>query len=273
MIRSLRIYTIICIFSLMYVNTNAQCNVNNEYFQAGEALEYDLYLKFGFASTKGGYAQLKTGSAKYDNKDVYKMDLISESQGLARKIFSLNDTLTSYMSNDLIPLVYIKNAHEGGDYTKEKLTYKYASDGKVNIRTIRHKNGDFKFDENIQAPSCTYDLVSILYYCRGLDFEQLSKNSSKTVNFISGKNRGSMKIVNNGKEIVEANDGLRYNCIKLTLYIADEAFNNGKEAMKVYISDDKNRMPIKLETKLKTGSTRAVLKNYKGNKHPLNVVR
>ena len=265
----------IAVVSSLLNNTEikAQCPVNNQFFQSGEDLEYDLYIKLGFAVTKGGIAKLQTNTVKYDGKEAYKMNLVSETQGMARKLFSLSDTLVAYTNKDLTPLAYVKDAHEGGDYTKERLTYKYPGDGSVKIRSIRHKNGDFKFDEEITAPSCTYDLVSILYYCRGLDYSSMSKGTQTNVNFISGKKRGSMKIEFNGKEVVKANDGKKYNCNKLTLYIADEAFNNGKEAMKVFITDDESRTPVKLETKLKVGSTRAMLKSYKGNKHPLNVAK
>lgn len=271
-----KIFSSLFILLLITVNvttSNAQCEIDNKYFQAGENLEYDLYIKLGFASTKGGFARLKTQSVNYAGTDAYKMSLISESQGLARKVFSLSDTLTSYTTRNIVPLAYQKDAHEGGDYTKENLTYKYPGNGSVDIRSIRYVNGNFKFDETIKAPGCTYDLVSILFYCRTLSFSNMVNGNETIVNFISGKKRGSMKIHYDGKETVKANDGNKYNCIKLTLYIADEAFNNGKEAMKVYITDDNNRMPIKLETKLKVGSTRAVLKRYSGNKYPLNTAR
>lgn len=271
-----KIFSLLFILLIVTLNTatsKAQCEIENKYFQAGENLEYDLYIKLGFASTKGGFARLKTQSVNYAGNDAYKMSLISESEGLARKVFSLSDTLVSYTTKNIVPLAYKKDAHEGGDYTKENLTYKYLGNGGVDIRSIRYVNGNFKFDEAIKAPGCTYDLVSILFYCRTLNFSNMVDGNETVVNFISGKKMGSMKIHYNGKESVKANDRNKYNCIKLTLYIADEAFNNGKEAMKVYITDDANRMPIKLETKLKVGSTRAILKRYTGNKYPLNVAR
>lgn len=257
-----------------FLNTSAQCKMNNTAFQAGEVLEYDLYMRLGFISTKGGFASLTTQSKNYNGKEAFKISLISESQGMARKLFALNDTLVSYTTKSIQPLAYFKDAHEGDDYTKEVINYTYGSSSeqqKIKIQTKRHKNGDFKFDEVIEAPGCTYDLVSILAYCRALDYASMKKGDQTKVNFISGKNRGSMIIEHAGTDKVKANDGKSYNTIKLILTIADEAFNNGKEAMKVYLSDDSNRIPVTLETKLKVGSTKAVLKSYKGNKYNLNI--
>jgi len=249
----------------------AQCTIENNYFQDGEYMSYDLYIKFAI-TTKGGFATLSTRSVKYAGKDAYKMTLISASEGFARKVFPLNDTLACYMSKDLVPLAYTKDAHEGDDHTIEKLSYSYSGD-KVNIRAIRHKNGNFKFDENLAFSGCTYDLMSILFYARTLDYTYMKNGSETKVNFVTGKDKVSMRIIYNGKEQVKANDGKKYNCVKLTLYIQDDAFDNGKEAMKVFITDDNNRMPVRLETKLKVGSTRVILKSYKGNKHPVNIAK
>lgn len=265
---------ILCAASILsFASAQSQCNVKNISFQSGEQLEYDLYIKLGFVSKKGGYASLNTTSTKYDGNDAYKMSLISETQGLARKLFTLNDTLIAYTTKDLVPMAYIKNAHEGDDYTKELVKYsygQYSNQETIKIQTKRHTNGEFKFDEIIEAPGCTYDLVSILFYCRSLDYSNMKIDEETRVNFISGKNRGSMRIVYNGKETIKANDGNKYNTIKLTMYVADKAFDNGKEAMKVYITDDENRIPISLETKLKVGSTKALLTSYKGNKYTVN---
>jgi len=268
--------SILAIFACLLVKPSTvtaqqQCAIENNFFQAGENLTYDLYIKLGI-TVKGGYANLSTRSVQYDGKDAYKMTLVSESQGLARKAFELNDTLACFMTKDLIPLAYHKDAHEGGDHTIERQKYSY-SGNTVKINSVRHKNGEFKFDENLEFSSCAYDLMSILFYARTLDYENMTKGAERTVNFVSGKKKVSMRIVYDGKDQMKANDGKKYNCMKLTLYIHDEAFDGGKEAMKVYISDDANRLPIRLDTKLKVGSTRAVLKSYKGNRHPLNVAR
>lgn len=262
---------LIVLLTIISIPSYAQCKIENKFFQAGEVLSYDLYIKV-LVTMKGGSAKLVTQNAKYGNTDGYKMTLYSESQGAARKLFALNDTLSCVTTKDIVPLAYMKDAHEDGDYTKERLTYQY-KDGKIKTRSIRHKNGNFKFDETIENSDCTYDLMSVLFYARTLDYNDMKDITETKVRFITGKSNVHMRIRYNGKEVVKANDGNKYNCLKITLYIADEAFDNGKEAMKVYITDDDNRMPIRLETKLKVGSTQVVLNGYSGNKHPVNIVK
>ncbi|HMM02447.1 MAG: DUF3108 domain-containing protein [Dysgonomonas sp.] len=252
----------------MHTQAQGKCKINNIYFQAGEEMTYDLYFKYGLIHTKAGISTLKTVAERYNNTDALKMTLMAQSTGTARKIFSLNDTLSCYLTKDLVPLAYVKNAAEGKDYTKERVTYTYTGD-KVSINTIRHKNGDFKFNETLTSHSCMYDMMSVVYYARTLNYSGMKKGETVKVDFISGKKKVNMVIEYEGIEIVEANDDNKYSCMKLTLSIMDDAFSDKKEAMKVYITNDNNRMPVRLDSKLNIGSTRAMLKSYKGNRYPV----
>lgn len=266
--REFKFVILLCSFLVFGQYAFSQCKVENKYFQAGEVLQYDLHIKVGI-STKGGYATLSTRQVTYDGKDAYKMTLTSSSQGFARKLFKLDDTLSCIMTKELVPLAYMKDAHEAGDYTKERVGYSYPGNGTVKTRSIRHKNDNFKFDETLQFNGCTYDLLSIVFYARTLDYSTMKKGDKVSVDFVSGRKKMSMQIIHDGTEREKAGDGKKYDCIKLVLKISDDAFENSEEAMKVYITNDSNRLPIRMDSKLKIGSTKAVLNSYKGNMYPV----
>lgn len=260
---------VIAIITCFCMHANSQCKVNNIFFQAGEILSYDLYFKYGLLDMKAGTSSLSTSSQMYDGKDAYKITMLAASTGSARKIFSLNDTLTSYVSRDIVPLAFEKRAEEGGNYTYEKITYTYQPAGKISVRTLRIKDQKPRFDETLEANNCLYDMSSVVFYARTLDYMQMKSGDKKTVEFMSGRNRLNMIIEYKGEETIKGNDDKKYNCLKLVLSISDDAFVDSKEAMKVWITKDNNRMPVRLETKLKRGSTRAILKGYKGNRYPV----
>jgi len=249
-----------------FVQLNAQCEIDNRYFQAGEVLTYDLYFKYGIINKKAGSSSLTVENDTYNGRDVYKMSLRARSSGLAKSIFSISDTLTSYMSKDLVPLAYSKDAHESDDHTVERATYSYSPDGiKAHNRNVR--NGKLRYDTTLVSPTCMYDMVSIVYYARTLDYASMKKGDKTRVSFLSGRKRMNMDIEYHGIESVSANDDNKYNCIKLVLVMNDDAFENKNEAMKVYITDDLNRIPIRIDSKLKVGSTRVIMKSYKGQRY------
>lgn len=253
----------------------AQCKIDNRFFQAGEQMTYDLYFKYGLLYKKAGKSYLKVQADNYDGESIYKASLIAKSEGVVRKIFSLDDTLTSYMTRSLVPLEFRKNAHEGKEHTIERAVYTYDG-GKTNIHVRRVKNGELRFDEKHFSNSCVYDMISVVYYARTLDYSKMKKGDEYAVEFMSGKKKAYMVIEFQGVENVEANDDKKYNCIKLVLSIANGnklAFEDKEESMKVYITNDSNRMPIRLDSKLRIGSTRAILTNYQGNRYPVDSAR
>lgn len=264
-----RIFGLLFIFAIASsMSVGAQCKIDNKYFQPGEELKMDLYFKYGLIYTKAGTSSLTMSNTTYNGVNAYKMTLMANSSGVVRKFFALNDTLISYTTRALVPLDFIKDAKEGSEYTQEQSTYTY-SGGKTNIHTRRVKNGEQRFDEKLSFDGCVYDMISIVYYARTLDYSSMKKGDTKSVEFISGRKKGYMVIEHGGIEKVSANDDKKYECIKLVLSISDgnDSFSNKKEAMKVYITNDMNRMPVRLDSQLKVGSTRAILKSYKGNKY------
>jgi hypothetical protein len=52
--------------------------------------------------------------------------------------------------------------------------------------------------------------------------------------------------------------------------ILNKAFADQKEAMKVTLTDDLNRMPLIIDAGLKFGTMRCVLKDYSGLRYPIN---
>jgi len=267
MTKKIAVVALILLTSLS-LNAQTQCKVDNKYFQAGEQLTYDLYWKKGFVNMKAGHSTLNTVSQTYNGQDAYKTTLTAKSSGMVDKVFFINDTLSAYYTKQIVPLAFYKNAEEGKNHTIENMTYAY-SGGKVNVHTKRVRDGEQKFDENITVNSCVYDMVSVVLYARTLDYSGMKKGDEKRVDFITGKKKAYMIIEHGGIENVKANDDKTYSCIKLVLSIQTEAFEDKEESMKVYITNDNNRLPVRLDTKLNFGSTRAMLKSYRGNKYPV----
>lgn len=265
-----KLHALIVLFLFVVsLSTIGQTKIINNAFDVGENLTYDLYYKYGILNMLGGKATLITESTTYNNKDAYKLTLNASTTGVARSLYNVNDTLIGYMDKDLVPLLFIKGAEEGKDYRLERQIYKYEN-GKTHIRTMRHKNGELSFDENIVTDRCTYDMMSILAYSRTLDYSNMKRGDNTHVQFVTGNRVVDMYIRYLGSGSKKVNNGKTYNALQLSLMILDKAFIDQEEAMRVWITDDENKLPLQIETKLRIGTMRVVLKDFSGNKHPLN---
>ncbi len=245
---------------------NAQCELVNKAFASGEEIQYDLYFSYGFLNARAGRGSLAVTEANYRGKNSYKTVMMLNTSGLAGNLYTVNDTLTSYIDMQLRPLLFTKEASEGKDYSVERQVYTYVG-GKVSIRAIRHWNGEERFDEVVTTDQCTYDYLSILPYIRNLDYTGMQAGDRKFVQFISGRKPVNMYINYMGTSSIKANNGKTYEVINISMTILDDAFANQKEALKASITNDANRTPVIIDTNLKIGSVRAVLRMVSGSRH------
>jgi hypothetical protein len=245
---------------------NAQCKLTNKAFSSGEAIQYDLYFSYGFLNARAGKGSLSVTEANYRGQNAYKTVMMLNTSGLAGNLYTVNDTLTSYIDMYLRPLLFTKEAFEGKDYSVERQTFTYSGD-QVSIRAIRRWNGEERFDEVVTTDQCTYDYLSILPYIRNLDYTGMQSGDRKFIQFISGRKPVNMYINYLGTSSIKANDGKQYDVINISMTIHDDAFTDQKEALKASITNDANRTPVVIDTNLKIGSVRAVLREIKGVRH------
>jgi hypothetical protein len=259
--------TIIALLLLASVRLDAQCEQTNTAFASGENIRYDLYLNVAFLNARAGKGSLSVTEANYRGQNAYKTVMMLNTSGLAGNIYTVNDTLTSFVDTNLRPLLFTKDAFEGKDYSVERQSYSYEG-GEVKIRAYRLWNGEEQFDDTIATPHCTYDYLSVLTYIRNLDYSGMKPGDRHNIRFISGKKPVNMYVNYQGISSVRANNGKKYEVINLSMTILDEAFNDPKDALKASITNDANRIPVVIDTTLKIGTIRAVLRSVSGVRNP-----
>lgn len=261
--------SIILLFLLLVVPqlSMAQCEITNTAFKSGERIQYDLYLNIGFLGAKAGSGSLSITESNYNGKAAYRSYMLLNTSGLANNIYTVNDTLTSYVDMNLRPLLFTKEAFEGKDYSTERQVYSYNGD-KINIRTMRTYEGEERFDTTVGTEKCTYDYLSVLSLVRNLDYSGMKSGDKKHIQFISGKRIVNMSVNYLGISTIKANDGKRYEVMNISMSILDDAFTNPKEAIKASLTNDKNRIPVIIDTSLKIGSVKAVMRSVTGKRNP-----
>lgn len=256
----------IILYTLLFLGfqtADAQCKISNNAFANGEKIQYDLYFNFGIFRARAGNGSLTVTDANYRGINSLKTVMMLNTSGLAGNIYTVNDTLTSYIDKDLRPLLFTKEAFEGNDYSVERQSYTYNGDD-ISIRSIRIYNGEEKFDKVFTTQECTYDYLSILSLIRNLDFIGMNPGDSKYIQFISGRKAVNMYVNYQGISKVRANNGKTYEVINITMTINDEVFTNQKEALKASLTNDLNRIPVIIDTSLNIGTVRAVMKSVTG---------
>lgn len=263
---SLLIFLLITFTLFGLLPLQAQCEQVNKAFSSGEEIQYDLYFSYGILSARAGKGSLSVSEANYRGQNAYKTVMMLNTSGLAGNLYSVNDTLTSYIDMQLRPLLFTKEASEAKDYSVERQSYTYDGD-QINIRAVRSWNGEELFDEVVTTDHCTYDYLSILSYVRNLDYSNMQSGDAHYIRFISGKRAVDMYVNHLGHATIKANNGKRYEVINISMTIHDDAFTNQKEALRASLTNDENHIPIIIDTNLKIGSVKAVLRSVTGERH------
>jgi hypothetical protein len=112
--------------------------------------------------------------------------------------------------------------------------------------------------------------MTAVYYARTLDFSSFEIDDTIPIPMMIDKQiYEGVFIRYAGKERIKSEDGTVYNCIKFRpLLIEGTIFEDG-EYMDVFVTDDKNRIPVLIEAEILVGSIKAYLSTFKGLKYPI----
>jgi hypothetical protein len=98
-------------------------------------------------------------------------------------------------------------------------------------------------------------MISAFYAARNLDFSSAKEGDVFTVNSIVDKELWPLKMRYVGKETIACDIGT-FKCIKFRPIVQKGRIFKHEEDLNVWITDDKNHVPIRAEAKLLIGSVR-----------------
>jgi len=244
-------------FSLLFLTTTFS-QKKNEAFKAGEELRYKMSYS-GFL--RAGTAVLKVSEKEYQGKKVFYTKGTGWTSGMIKWFFKVDDTYESYFDKDTVkPYVFKRKIDEGG-YKKHRITsfnYKY---NKAYIQDfINQKDTAISF-------SRVQDMLSSFYYLRNKEVKQMKKGDEIAIDMFMDSQVYPFKLRFLGKEVLKTNFGKVNTLIFRPLVQSGRVFK-AQESVTLWITDDANKIPIKMKADLAVGSLRAELESYKGLANP-----
>lgn len=253
--------------TLSAVESHAQCPIADYSFQSGERLVYDLYFNWKFVWIKCGSATYTMKASNYKGKSAYRNDLLFKTNPKFDAFFTLRDTLTSYLTPEVVPLYYCKASLEGKRHRFEEVWYSYSSKGTTARQ--RYINPDYKeYNKTNTRTECIYDMLSLFSVARTYDPKDFKVGQRLYFPMTSSDEVKDEILIYKGKETIKANDGHKYRCLVFTL-LDDEVKDKERELCRFYFSDDSNHIPIRIDFNLKFGTAKGYFKQAENLKYPL----
>jgi len=237
-------------------------------FQAGEELKYDIHYKYGLVMVKAGTANFNVVQSSYNNKNAFQSTLDFKTTAFFDKIFKMRDTLSSKITKDIQPLYHIRTIHEGNYHFSEEIFFKTFSANYSEVRIKRESRNILKFDTTLSSKSKSYDILSLVHVICSFDYSKSGFDRTETISTFIGKEKITVTVRYEGQSVVEKSETHKYKTYKIALDFFDSAFNESKSAIEIWMSDDENRIPVKIRAKLRIGAAEVHLSSWKNLKYP-----
>lgn len=241
----------------------AQAQKRTETYKDGEWLKFRVH--YGFIT--GGYATINVEDKMLNGKKVHHIQGFGETTGIVGFTFGVEDYYESWVDVDTdLPYKFLRKIDEGG-HTKNKIITFDQDSNRAHVLDLKHKE-----EKTIATEPKIQDLVSAMYYLRNnLDTNSLKEgDETKLTMFFDGENYPfKMRFI--GRDTIDTKFGKMKTMVFRPLVQSGRVFKE-KESLTIWISDDRNKIPLRIKASLAVGSLKADLDAFKGLRNPFEII-
>ena len=264
----IRNFYLTCVFILTLTNSAfSQCSIKFKPFKPGEVVNYQAYYNWGFIWIHAGDVQFRVSDKLYKSEPVFQFEATGNSLKTYDWLYKVRDKYQTYVNKEsLLPYYYERNTYEGGYKAFEQYFFNYP---KKKIYGSIENNDVPLTRDTLKLSTCTFDVISAVYFCRSLDFDHINIGERLPLTTIIDNKIYNLYFRYLGKEVIENRDNKKYRCFKFSALMVEGTIFKGGEDIVVWVTDDDNRVPILVEAKILVGSVKAYFLNASGLKYPV----
>ncbi len=244
-------------------SSQKDCSTDAKAYQAGEVLHYDIKYNWGILWVDAGEVVFSVQETTYNKQAAYWFKGYGRSKPKWDWVYTVRDTFDAIgTKQNLSPLYFSRNTSEGS--YKVDNVYKYFPQQGYIESTIYNSEKNTTTQKKIDYNQCLWDLLHAVYYARNLNYTNYKINTQIPFNLVIDGKINNLFIRYLGKEVLEMPSEKKYNTLKFSVLLVDGTIFDGGEDMTIWVSDDKNKVALKVEAKIKVGSVKAFLTHTKG---------
>jgi hypothetical protein len=256
--QKLLLILLLLVFSLNMDAGDDFCGLRNTTFVSGESLTFKVFYTLAGIYVGAGEAVFTVNLEHMNNKPVYHITGDGKTFGFYDSFFKVRDKYESFIDTaTLQPMKFIRNVYEGGYKKYENVTFNTVTNTAVSA------------DGAIKVPNCIQDVMSSLYYARNIDFNRYKVDDKIPFAMFLGNEVYNLYIRYMGKEIVKTKYG-KFRAIKFKPLLIKGTIFEGGEKMTVWVTDDQNHIPLRVESPISVGSIKVDMMNPKNLRYPLS---
>jgi hypothetical protein len=211
-------------------------------FSVGEQLNYNVYL--ASVTQPVGQASFQVRArTKYFNHDGLQLTAKAQTTNAAQRLFYANDQINSYVDPmTLVPFRTDLALVEGPRRTVQTITFEQDRGTAIIGQGKR-----------VEIPVGTHDYLSVMYALRSFNLAPPKRNA---VSLLINNRPATLFVTSLKREVIELG-GQKIPAIQLSLTTDDP--QPDKFALRLWVSDDRRRLPLRLTANTALGPLRADL--------------
>lgn len=251
--------------------SQSDCEVFSKSFGSGEKLHYQMYYNLGFIWINAGNCDFGVRTVKWNNKIVYQLTSFGKSNSSFESLFMVRDSFFSYVDSlAIIPYRSLKYTHEGRWNGIDDISFSKEKSG-WRIMTCLKRRGEWRNPVEEFSASCGFDILTSIYRLRCLnDSEIFIKGRSIKIPLHLDDGEYNVSLTYLGRQNIKLHGTGTYRSHAFQLTLIEGNVFGGGGILNFWVSDDRNKIPLLVESPLRVGKVKAVFKYAEKTLFPLN---
>ncbi len=236
-------------------------------FLSGERMNYTMYFNWHFVWVKSGEVHFVCNSIQKDGLDFWNFKANGNTFKAYDLIYPVRDTFESVCLTNFEPGFFSRKVNHGKSYSSH--TYTCDLETQRIFSEVYRPSGQ-QITDTIIYEKGAIDLLANAYFLRTLDINQLGQGQKVPAKMLVDNKVEDFFFRYMGKEVIKTRNGRSFRCHKFSIFLEEGDFFPKGEYMKVWLSDDQNKIPVMVDFKLFVGSVKAVLVSAQNTKGTLS---
>jgi hypothetical protein len=232
----------------------------NTAFQKGEELTFKV--TYGFLDAAEAKMVINPKLTQMNNRPSYKVDIFGQTLGVF-KLFKVNDNWGSYIDTlNIIPHQSYRHIEEGKYRKHERVIFDHVGKN-AHMSLYDRENKELVESKDFTIPANVQDIVSGFYFLRTMDLKKYKAGDTVTLTGFFDKEIYNIKLIFIGREKLSTNLG-DFETFVFSPVMPKNKIFRGSQPVTVWVSNDKNKIPLRIKAKLMVGSLDMEITEAKG---------
>jgi hypothetical protein len=204
-----------------------------------------------------GTTEVSPELVEINGRKAYHIIVEGKSANIFNVFFKVRDKFETFMDEEaLMPHKFIRYTREGGYKKDDTVFFDHQAEKATSMRKVKY------------ITPYVQDIVSAFYYVRNLDFDTAEVGDKYYVDFFLDDSLYHSEIVFQGRETVKTYFG-KISCMKFKPRVATGEVFADPYPMEMWVTDDRNKIPVLMKSAVFIGSVKIELVEYRGLRWPL----